>query len=240
MKKFWILGVLFFLAVGYFFANLWLQNPYLSDAKIVQNNSDEMSKPVVQQVQNETLEIVDDTVLEDNIDQLKSDFDKALQESTAIQEIADPSNSDESSAEFISEAKKPWKIIKSSTSLDDVRLRGDVVPLEVVQVDPVMLKGISEGDQINLPMPDNAQQIIKVSKVKTLWNGDLSIQGTIQSDAGEIFPAVISSGKDTVFASFSTDKGSFELEAFSGVGGLYSVNEMDEKTFQPETDELLN
>lgn len=236
MKKSQVITVLILLGAIYFLVNLWLQDPFSSKASVPMK-ADALDYADFSESDTRLTDI-DDTILEKDIEQLDTEFQLSIKES---QKVLLASSADENIKEAHTESStlSPWTIVDRSHLPENTRLREDIEPLQLVQINSKALQTLAKGDQLNFPI-NNQQLVVTVLSNKTLWNGDVSIQGTIEGDDGSTFPAVISSGKNATFASFSTAQGSFELEAFGDIGGLYSVTDMDKQAFYPKTDELLN
>ena len=236
MKNAGIISALMLVGITYFLVDLWLQDPFSSVAR-EPVNADALNY-VDFSSDESVLTDVDDAVLTKDVQQLDTEFHSVLKEARTMPlvDIADETPKKDLVDPV---AVTPWSVVNKSLLTDDIRLREGIEPLQIVQINSDIFQSTKKGDQLSFPINDR-QLVVTVSSTKTLWNGDVSIQGTLQSDDGNTFPVVISSGKNATFASFSTSKGSFELEAFGKVGGLYSVNEMDKQAFFPKTDELLN
>lgn len=231
MKLIWIVIICSALGGIYFMVNSWNHNPYIDDGHLQQLSEDKHQKP---HIKNDDFQVANDDQLEEAIQAVESHFDAAVQDAKQIRE-----EDSTATTTLKPQIKSPWQELDPATVGEELKLRSGIAPTQLLKIDLSMLHQLKKGDLLTLPI-NTQQKTIKVDKVETLWNGDLNIQGSIQAQDGGSLPAVISSGKNSTFASFSTEEGSFELEAFGNIGALYSVNEMDKKTFYPETDELTD
>lgn len=230
---------IFLVGLAYFFIEAWSYDPFVSKAR-VQTKIDGMEYVDSVNLSGTALvNLDDDSALEKELQQVESEFQTAVKQSRAVQMTSSVDDESIQTAEA-SVVAPPWQVLDKTIVPEKLRLREGVEPVQIIQIDTSALESMSEGDYFKFPTINNKQYEVIVSKKKTLWNGDLSIRGTLQGDDGDTFPVVLSSGTNTTFASFSTPEGSFELEAFGNVGGLYSVNDMDKQAFHPETDELLH
>ena len=235
MKITQVIIALIFAGVAYFFIDLWLYDPFDSKVKLpVEVDSIEFMDPIKVRA-----ELSSDSVLERDIQQLESEFQATVKNSRSMAVIDEAAANSEKHV-MKSKTMSPWRLVDKSILTQEIRLRESIDPVQLVQIDSNVLRSLKVNDQLDFPAINGKQYTVNVLKTKTLWNGDISIRGVIQADDGNRFPAIISSGKNATFASFSTPEGSFELEAFGNIGGLYSVNEMDKQAYYPKTDELLN
>lgn len=237
-NKLWIVIAVAISIFAYFFVDLWLQTPLLENTKksdlvaSQQNDSENVAEI-------EIIELLDDSKLEADAGQLEATFQQAIKKSKLIKTSTYPHATERLLKEH--NIVSPWTAIDPSIVEGDVHLRKDVKPVQFIKLNTKALQSLHNGDQFDFPAFSNKQYSMTVLKSKTLWNGDVVISGTVQSgDDNNSFPAVISTGKNATFASFSTPEGSYELESFGQIGALYSVTEMDQQAFYPETDELLN
>ena len=239
MKKQWIIVIIILGGTGYFLADLWLNNPFSVSKKTSQIIVEENISSSQSAIDDTFIELADDKDLEKEFKQLSSTYRDAIRDSDTSISAKPYSKAEELNKQKGNISPSPWSVADLSVVGNNVRLRDDVEPVQLIQLDINTLKSLQEGDQFDFPAFNEHEYTVMVSKAKTLWNGDTSISGTILSGDGTTFPVVISSGKNATFASFSTSEGSYELESFGKFGALYSVTEMDNQAFYPETDELF-
>lgn len=129
--------------------------------------------------------------------------------------------------------QSPWQLaqVESGQSLP--------LPEGISIYEPVTLDSQAPlplpGEQLTLPLPDGDSIQVTVAKSTRLENGDYSWSGHLD---GNDYPVVMTYGAGLAFATITTPKGSYSLEARDGNGWVYK-NPAEVELTQPGRNDYL-
>nr|WP_324257778.1 hypothetical protein [Cellvibrio fontiphilus] len=129
----------------------------------------------------------------------------------------------------------PWKLTQAES--------GQSLPLpEGISIyEPVTLDTQAPlpqpGERLTLPLPDGDSIQVTVAKSTRLENGDYSWSGHLEGDSNE-YPVVMTYGTGLAFATITTPKGAYSLEAREGSGWVYK-NPAEVELTQPGKNDYL-
>lgn len=87
------------------------------------------------------------------------------------------------------------------------------------------LTALEVGSTLTLRTPDDGKaHTIRINEVVVHPNGDKSWLGRVLNAGGEVLPAVFTQGVDSSFGSFSTQGGTYSLEAEGRLGWIANIN----------------
>ncbi len=76
------------------------------------------------------------------------------------------------------------------------------------------------GDRLAMPLPGAEAASVSVTRATPLPNGDYSWSGYLEGQ-GTDYPAVMTYGANSAFATITTPQGSYSLESINGQGWVY-------------------
>ena len=129
----------------------------------------------------------------------------------------------------------PWQLAESEKG------QGLPVPESIAIYEPVTLSEQvalpQPGDQLQLPLPDGDSVQVTVSRSSHLENGDYSWSGYVDGE-GNNYPVVMTYGAGLAFATITTPRGAYSLEARNGSGWVYK-NPAEVELTQPGKNDYL-
>lgn len=93
------------------------------------------------------------------------------------------------------------------------------------------------GERISLPLPEAPAATIAVARAASLADGSYTLSGYMEGQ-GRDYPAVITYGANSVFATITTPDGSYSLETIAGEGWVYK-NPAEAELSEPHKDDFL-
>lgn len=131
-----------------------------------------------------------------------------------------------------------WGAADLKAESPSIQLNERVVEYQAMQVESRWGHAPSPGQMVVMPLLHGETISVQVETVQTLSNGDISWSGHYMVD-GDAYPVVMTLGDHSSFATITTPKGSYTLEALNGSGWLYK-NPAEVELSNPGTNDFLD
>jgi hypothetical protein len=103
--------------------------------------------------------------------------------------------------------------------------KSGIKPVVALSIEQGAIKSLEIGDTVVLPVVGDIYYEMEITQKTVYPNNSISVDGTFSEDGIE-YTAILTEGESSSFVSMTTPQGAYEVEIFSELGYMYSVNDI--------------
>jgi hypothetical protein len=117
--------------------------------------------------------------------------------------------------------------------------KSGIKPVLALSIEQGAIKSLEIGDTVVLPVVGGDIYYEMEITQKTVYpNNSISVDGTFTENGIE-YTAILTEGESSSFVSMTTPQGAYEVEIFSELGYMYSVNDIQKVRIDPSVSDTI-